>query len=375
MKNFVKISILFLLSIYLLSCSKKINITYSTVIIQEDSTTSKTTTLIKDTIIPSKKEPKKLSPFEEKLISYGLIDIKKLDSTIIVNLKYSSTDNFMHKDMYKDFDKAYLQKDVAEKLVKAQKYLKDTVPWYSLIIYDAVRPRIVQQWMWDSIKVPENVRYKYLSNPKYGSLHNFGAAVDVSIINDSTGEELDMGTPFDCFCELAYPYFEKKMLASGKLSYKAYKNRLLLRYVMNKAGFKGISTEWWHFNACSRKEAREKYRIIENFEGLKNDSVNITQTTENFLSQVNKKEIVYRIQIKISKKPLSHHCKCFKGLKVWQYYHDNYYKYTNGEFYDLSSAIKHKNKLKKMGFTDCFVVAFYKNKRISIKDIYKITEE
>jgi hypothetical protein len=244
-----------------------------------------------------------------------------------------------------------------------------------LVIYDAVRPRIVQQWMWDSVNVPDRVRYKYLSAPKYGSLHNFGAAVDVSIVNDSTGQPLDMGTPFDCFCELAYPYFEKKFLKSGKLTKQQYQNRLLLRKIMHKAGFTGITTEWWHFNACSRKTARKKYPIIEDFSGIKPQIAENNRNAEAKISTNTPHKVVFRVQIKISKKPLPQHCPCFKGLKVWQYYHKGYYKYTSGEFTDLSKALQHRNKLRKMGFKDCFVAAFDGDKRISFKDAYKLIEE
>ncbi len=371
----VKILFIVLLVFYWSSCSKKTAPVVSSPPVTSDTVATDTSKT--DTIATEAEKPAELSSFEKKLIAYGLVNVQELDSSIKVELKYSTTDNFMHRDMYGDFDKAYLQKDVAEKLVKAQHYLKDSVPWYSLVVYDAVRPRIVQQWMWDSVDVPDNVRYKYLSNPKYGSLHNFGAAVDVSIINDSTGEALDMGTPFDCFCELAYPYFEKKMLANGKLSHKAYQNRLLLRYVMKKAGFSGISTEWWHFNSCSRKTARKKYPLIENFEGLPEKTAtmaaNNPQTTETI--DTSKHNISFRVQIKISKKPLSPSCKCFKGLKVWQYYHKGYYKYTAGEFKDLSAAVRYRNKLRKLGFSDCFVAAFDNNRRISFKDAYKLMEE
>ena len=372
MNKTVKILFIIIAAIYWTSCSKK---TSPVVSVPQLPDTSTIDTVGKDTAVQkSARVKEELSPFEKKLIAYGLVNVKELDSTIKVELKYSTTDNFMHRDMYGDFNKAYLQKDVALKLVKAQKLLKDTVPWYSLIIYDAVRPRIVQQWMWDSVDVPDNVRYKYLSNPKYGSLHNFGAAVDVSIFDDSTGKVLDMGTPFDCFCELAYPYFEKKMLANGKLSKKAYANRLLLRSVMRKAGFSGISTEWWHFNSCSRKEARKKYPLIEDFNGLHDKIAETIDAGNSAKIDSTQHDIWFRVQIKISRKPLNPSCSCFKGLKVWNYYHKGYYKYTAGKFKDLSAALKYRNKLRKMGFNDCFVAAFDKDRRISFKDAYKLLE-
>jgi D-alanyl-D-alanine dipeptidase len=164
--------------------------------------------------------------------------------------------------VYGDLENAYLQKDVAEKLVLAQLFLKSKFPYYSLIIYDAVRPRKVQKIMWDIIQVPKEEKTKYLSNPISGSLHNYGAAVDVSII-DERGTELDMGTKYDYFGELAYPEKEEQMIKEGKLTYKQIENRKLLRNSMEQAGFSPLETEWWHFNSCSRVAAMQKYSIIE----------------------------------------------------------------------------------------------------------------
>jgi D-alanyl-D-alanine dipeptidase len=116
--------------------------------------------------------------------------------------------------------------------------------------------------MWDTIKIPLAMRSQYLANPAIGSLHNFGAAVDVSLI-DEHGNLLDMGTPYDYFGELAYPRKETLMLQQGKLSYKQLFNRELLREVMEKANFFVATTEWWHFNSCTREEALLKYKIVE----------------------------------------------------------------------------------------------------------------
>ncbi len=199
---------------------------------------------------------------EQSIISAGLVDVQTIDSSIVIDLKYSTTDNFLGIDVYGDFNKCYLQPDVAEKLKRAQFFLKSQFPYYNLIIYDAARPRSVQHKMWDTIDVPYYERSKYVSNPYGGSLHNFGAAVDVSII-DQNGYVLDMGTPYDYFGELAYPREEDRMIQEGKLTHKQLLSRELLRDAMQNAGFFGITTEWWHFNSCCRKEAYTKYAIIE----------------------------------------------------------------------------------------------------------------
>ena len=205
---------------------------------------------------------KRISEIEKELISLGLVNVHDLDTTIRVELRYSTPDNFIGIDVYGDFDQCYLQKDVAEDLVKAQAYLRKKYPFYSLVVYDAVRPLHIQRKMWDTLVLPPGEKIKYLSNPDNGSLHNYGAAVDLSI-TDENGIPLDMGTPFDYFGEKAHPEKEKELLASGELSMRQVLNREILREVMYRAGFFGIQTEWWHFNSCRREEAAQKYKIVE----------------------------------------------------------------------------------------------------------------
>ena len=192
----------------------------------------------------------------------GLVNIEDIDSSIVVDLKYSTENNFLHKNLYGDLKNCYLQKDIAEKLGKAQKNLKEKYPFYSLIIYDGVRPLSIQQTMWDELQVPEKLKDKYVSDPQVGSLHNYGCAVDVSIVNEE-GWEMDMGTPYDYFGELGHPIAEQRMINEGKLSWRQFENRKLLREVMTESGFTIISTEWWHFNGASLRETGEKFKIVD----------------------------------------------------------------------------------------------------------------
>jgi len=214
----------------------------------------------KDSVL--KKYESAIGSLEQSMINAGLVNIKEVDSSIVVQLKYSSTDNFMGTDVYGNLENCYLQKEVAAKLVLAQMLLKSKFPYYSLIVYDGARPRKVQQVMWDIVKVAPGEKTKYLSSPLFGSLHNFGAAVDLSIV-DAEGREIDMGTKFDYFGELAYPEKEEQMLKEGRLSGKQVENRKLLRNCMIQAGFSPLETEWWHFNSCSRSTAAEQYQMIE----------------------------------------------------------------------------------------------------------------
>lgn len=203
------------------------------------------------------------SELEATLKKMGLVNVRNLDKTILVDLKYSGTDNFLNLDVYGDMQAAFLVPDVARKLVTAQKLLKDLHPGFSLIVFDAARPLSLQKVFWDSIKVPPAEKGRFVAYPgNGGSLHNYGAAVDAGIV-DSTGKELDMGCDFDFFGELSYPSLEQKFLASGELTASQVNNRKLLRQVMSKAGFWSIQTEWWHFVSCSREQAMVLYQLIE----------------------------------------------------------------------------------------------------------------
>lgn len=202
-----------------------------------------------------------LPELERRLIEMGLIDVQTLHPDIRVDLKYATKDNFLGEDVYLGLKRAYLQPEVAQMLLRAQEYLQQLKPGYALIVFDAARPVQVQQKMWDMVDAPFEEKIKFLSNPRNGSLHNFGAAVDVSIA-DEMGMELDMGAPFDYMGELAWPVKERELLEKGLLRPEQIQNRALLRQVMRHAGFFNIQTEWWHFNAMKREVAKEKYQII-----------------------------------------------------------------------------------------------------------------
>lgn len=191
----------------------------------------------------------------------GLVDISVLDSTIRVHLVYATPDNFMGETVYTGITRAWLHPDAAQKLVTAQRLLKKEHPDLTLVVYDAARPMSVQRKMWRLVRGTDKVNY--VSNPSNGGgLHNYGMAVDVTIL-DPTGEPLPMGTPFDFFGEEAHTNNEEALLASGKITRKEFDNRRLLRRIMKSAGFRTIPYEWWHFNACSRVEARQSYPVLD----------------------------------------------------------------------------------------------------------------
>jgi D-alanyl-D-alanine dipeptidase len=194
-----------------------------------------------------------------QLSAAGLVDIRDLDSSIVVHLLYATDSNFVGERMYRSLREAYLQPEAAARLVRAQKYLKQMRPECTLIVYDAARPQWAQEIMWNKVK--DTPMKRYVSSPQRISMHTYGVAVDVGIL-DGNGKELDMGTPVDFLGALAEPKYETKYLASGELSPEQVQNRQLLRSVMQKAGFRGISNEWWHFEATTRTEAQKKYLPI-----------------------------------------------------------------------------------------------------------------
>ena len=198
---------------------------------------------------------------EKKFIAAGLINVAEIDPTIQVDLVNSDPKkNFFRENYYNGLEKAYLQKEVALKLSKAQAILKSKHPDYSLQILDAARPRSVSQAMYDKIKGTKFERY--VANPKTGSMHNYGIAVDITIVDENL-KELDMGiTPFKTNTAQIYWDYAKKKLGK-KLNAEQKGNRKLLSDTMQSAGFFPLSFEWWHFNGMKKDEARKKYNIIE----------------------------------------------------------------------------------------------------------------
>lgn len=218
----------------------------------------------KDTVFVLEEEltpTKVLTETARYLDSLGLVNLLEKDSTLVVDLMYTKSDNFTGEILYGDLTEAYLMPEVAEALVKAHSLLKEKHPHYSFIIYDAARPMSVQQKMWDVVKGTS--KYKYVSNPANGGgLHNYGLAVDISIL-DENWQPLSMGVPVDHLGFESHITEESKLVAKGIITEQEKANRELLRELMIRVGFKPLASEWWHFNWYSRKEAREQYTCIE----------------------------------------------------------------------------------------------------------------
>src|SRR5262249_24836860 len=165
-------------------------------------------------------------------------------SGIQVDLRYATDDNFLGRNLYGDFNIAYLHPEAFFKLKNAVQLLQTQKPSYNFLVFDALRPRKIERALFAAVEGTE--QEIYLANPERGSVHNFGFAVDLTVV-DERGCELDMGTGFDEFTLAAQPRYEEKMLAEGRLTSSHIQNRRLLRSSMEGAGFKGIPHEWWHY--------------------------------------------------------------------------------------------------------------------------------
>lgn len=179
---------------------------------------------------------------------------------IVIDLRYATTNNFTGKNLYGPFNRLFLHRRAYDKLKAAIALLKHDHPGYKFVIFDGTRPRSVQYLLWE--KVAGTPQEKYVADPKKGSIHNFGMALDLSV-EDEKGHELDMGTSFDSFTPLAEPALEKQNLSEGKLTSSQLANRMVLRNAMEEAGFTVLPEEWWHFEALPADLVRRQFTIVE----------------------------------------------------------------------------------------------------------------
>lgn len=193
-----------------------------------------------------------------------LVKANAFNPAIRLELKYATADNFMKRVLYDTLKAVYVQKEVAIRLAKCQEYLTKKHPGLHLLVYDGLRPLSVQWEIWTALDtIPASERGKFVSNPKNGSVHNYGAAVDITICDDN-GIPLDMGAGYDDIRKIAYPSLEAQFLASGELTQEQVANRELLRKTMRSQRFINIPTEWWHFNAYPRGVVKRKWSIVQN---------------------------------------------------------------------------------------------------------------
>ncbi len=161
------------------------------------------------------------------------IDIQALDSSMVLDIRYATTNNFTGKVMY-PVARCLLRRDAAFRLLRAEQHLNKQ--GYRLIVFDGYRPLSVQKKFWAIL--PDE---RYVADPAKGSRHNRGAAVDVSLA-DLKGNPLPMPSDYDDFSVKAHRDY------TGA-SPEARKNCAILETAMKNEGFDPFPTEWWHFDA------------------------------------------------------------------------------------------------------------------------------
>ena len=174
-------------------------------------------------------------PVERGKRTPDLVEITDLDSTVKLDIRYATPNNFMQRPMYTQA-RAFLQRPAADALVRVHRSLLPQ--GYGLLIFDAYRPWSVTKKFWD--ETPRAKR-KYVANPKKGSKHNRGCAVDLSLYDLKTGREVSMPSAYDDFTYRAASNYK----GGSKEERKA---RALLRSAMTKEGFTVNPDEWWHFD-------------------------------------------------------------------------------------------------------------------------------
>jgi len=193
---------------------------------------------LKATTLAEYKETVKANPEKE------LINLEKFVPGLVLDIRYATTNNFTGEKIY-NLARAYARKPVAESLKKIQADLKKQ--GLGIKIFDAYRPYKA------TVKFYEVYHdTTYVASPYRGSRHNRGCALDLTVINLKTGEELKMPTGFDSFKKEAWP-------TSPVSDPEILKNRTLLINAMEKHGFKVNGSEWWHFDFIGWK----KYEVLD----------------------------------------------------------------------------------------------------------------
>jgi D-alanyl-D-alanine dipeptidase len=168
-----------------------------------------------------------------------VVDATEVIPDLVVDLRYATDDNFLKRRVYPEDARCMLLKDSAQRLKKAADALR--AKGYRLKVYDCYRPRAVQYEMWKIMPQPG-----YVANPKFGSNHNRGAAVDLTLVT-LDGAEVEMPTKFDDFTPAAHHGYQGGTEASRK-------HREILREAMEGAGFKRNRMEWWHYDLPGAKK-------------------------------------------------------------------------------------------------------------------------
>ena len=161
------------------------------------------------------------------------VNLSDFSKDFVYDMRYATPNNFLKQKVY-DCEQCVLRYKTVTNLVAANNdFLKKGL---RIVLLDCYRPLAIQKRMWEL--VPDA---NFVANPNRGSIHNRGGAVDITLLDLTTGKCLDMGTEFDYFgVEASHLYKE--------LSKEVFKNRKLLRKIMKKHHFESLDSEWWHYS-------------------------------------------------------------------------------------------------------------------------------
>ena len=163
------------------------------------------------------------------------MEISRLEPGVHLDIRYATADNIVHRPVYREA-RAFLQRPAAEALVRAHHAL--AAQGYGLLVFDGYRPWRVTKYFWDHVRPDQRA---FVADPKKGSKHNRGCAVDLSLYDLATGKEAAMPSAYDETSERASPDY------TGATPEERAR-RDLLRAAMEKEGFTVEPNEWWHFN-------------------------------------------------------------------------------------------------------------------------------
>ena len=174
---------------------------------------------------------------------------------VVIDLRYAGTNNFDGRVLYRGIDCAWLRVEAAQGLETAAAWLAACHPGRRLLVLDALRPQRVQEEIWRDVRgTPAQT---YFADPARGSIHSYGMAVDVTLL-DAQGRELDMGSGFDEMNARSHPALEIEQCAAGNITPAHIAAREVLRAAMREGGFSGIATEWWHFDHGDPHDVRTR---------------------------------------------------------------------------------------------------------------------
>jgi D-alanyl-D-alanine dipeptidase len=163
------------------------------------------------------------------------VELIVLDPALKLDIRYATASNFLGRPIYRQA-RAFLQRPAAEALARVNAGFREQ--GLGLVIFDGYRPWAVTKTFWEA--TPKEKK-QFVADPKEGSKHNRGCAVDLSLFDLASGKEVAMPSEYDEMTERAHSGY-----AGGSEESRAMRDRL--RSAMVAQGFEPYEPEWWHYN-------------------------------------------------------------------------------------------------------------------------------